>query len=293
MAYANGTRIALAKVDGGNEWQELMTRVALKSNAPWFDDSSVAVLAEMIQSLTTKSSQRLDRTITAASASMPGHTATAPYIQPVDRLFRDAFAAVGIEYLQIIKHSYQGEPVIGPEYAILAGHNLGLCQPYNSNQSCVRNSTLPTEAYYLVGYYSNELEVTATAETTLAYVLHAYPFVNYHLGAQARHRNPDEQYYWEAVREFLSLTLAEYRRVPTKVILYGDQSHEPRLRDIMMAVLEKFFTEEEMPEWIDDGLDPTFAGAFGAAEFALRKPYWLPPVEMDVERVSSAFQSPL
>lgn len=247
----------------------------------------------MIQELSTRGSGRLGRSITSAAASIPGHTAIAHWIHPVDRLLHEAFNANDIEYLQIFDCSYQGDPVVGPENSILAGHKLGLCDPHKSGNSCVRDDSPPYERYFLVGYYSNEIEVTATGDTMGPYVVHTYPFVDYNLRAEARYRNPDELYYWEAVRQFLSMPLAEFRRIPTKIIMYGDRSGEPRLRQIVMEVLEKFLREEQMPEWVDNGMDPVFVGALGAAEFALRKPYWVFANEKDVEVLPSELQVPL
>lgn len=194
-------------------------------------------------------------------------------------MVKQAFANVDLEYTPIVYYSSLGEPLLYPENSITAANNEGLCHPYTSSPSCVEdengNKKLPWQSYYLLGYYSHALEVTTTADTLTAYTMLPYPYVDYHLGAEIRDRKPDDPYYWEAVRQHLSLPLANFpHRKPNKVLLYGDRVRDDRLNQTSEGVLKAFLSDDEMPEWVDIGLNPAFAGAMGATEFALRQPYW-------------------
>jgi hypothetical protein len=194
----------------------------------------------------------------------------------MDGLLRAAFAAAELEYIQIAQFSYSGEPVLFPENSVLAGHDLGLCHPYTSTPDCVRKDgivTLPTEAYYYVGYYANALEVTVTSQVVIAYGIVPYPYQDHNLGAEELERqSPDV--YWGGVRRLLAMPLVQFaHRVPTKVIMYGDSGADEKMKATVQEVLHEYLADK-MPEWVDDGVDPVYAGAFGAAEFAKRKPYW-------------------
>lgn len=227
----------------------------------------------MVRLLRAAAESQLGVAIPAASATLPG----AHWTRTTNSIIKEAFREADIEYLQIAQYGQWGEPLIFPENSVLAGHKIGLCHPYTSPHTCLHkgNPDLPCESYYFVGYYGNEIEVTTTSDVYGAYSVNPYPFVDFHLGAEMRHRNPDESYYWEEVRKFLSKPMIQFSwRKPSKVILYGDRSGEPRLRDTVMEVLKSWLKEEEMPDWIDDGLNATFVGAMGAAEFAKRKPFW-------------------
>ncbi|KAI5369320.1 hypothetical protein Slin15195_G001960 [Septoria linicola] len=126
----------------------------------------------------------------------------------------------------------------------------------------------------MVGYYADALEATETSPTALAYGVTPYPYMDHQLGESMRHRNPDEAFYWEQVRRLLSTPLLGHVWRPTKVILYGDRSNNTRLREVVTDVLQAFLPEDRQPQWISDEVDPVFAGAMGAAEFAKRKRFW-------------------
>ena len=72
----------------------------------------------------------------------------------------------------------------------------------------------------------------------------------------------------ELIRE---LAYFNFRRKVTKVVVYGEHGEDRELREVMAEVL----AETGMtPSWVEDTVNSTFAGAFGAAEFSKRQPYW-------------------
>ena len=238
---------------------------------------ALSTLIAMLRSLVKQSERVTGHTVTAAAASMPCRNAINHWGSPVADLVREAFSWTGLEYLEIVSASYYGEPLLYPENVVLAGRNMGLCQPYTSPYSCLDDDSqlLPGVSYFLVGYYANALEVIITSTTYVAYGVTPGNFLDYDLGAEARHRNPDEAFYWEQVRRLLHIPLMRRKlKTPSKLVFYGEYSDDIHLRTVVREVIRSFLNEEDMPETVADDIDPVFAGALGAAEFAKRKPYW-------------------
>lgn len=280
MSFANGTKRALARVDGDKAWTDLMANLALEDQLSALSISSgVSLMTQMLRDLRKNAEMEFKQPIAAGSLTMAERVSVSRWGTPVGDMVKQAFLKVGLEYTEIVHYSSLGEPLLYPENSITAATDEGLCHPYTSSPSCVEDENghekLPWQSYYLLGYYSHALEVTTTADTLIAYTMWPYPYVDYHLGAEVRDRKPDAPYYWEAVRQHLSLPLANFpHRKPNKVFLYGDRVRDERLNQTLEGVLRAFLGDDEMPEWVDVGLDPAFAGAMGAAEFALRQPYW-------------------
>lgn len=88
------------------------------------------------------------------------------------------------------------------------------------------------------------------------------------------HKNPDEQYYWEGVKDFITNLFANHRSaLPAKVICYGDSCDNHQFRRVVIGEIDRFWGSENRPEWVQDDVDPRFASALGTAEFVLRYPY--------------------
>lgn len=108
--------------------------------------------------------------------------------------------------------------------------------------------------------------------------IHVYAFPNYHLGADMRNRNPrGEDFYWEAVWDHIRLPSIKWRiRAPEKVTIYGEFSEDQHLRALVQRMLRELLLPmgKKLPEWADDSVNATFVGALGAADFAMRKPFW-------------------
>ena len=260
-----------------------MQDISWKGDVRLLSDVAVArhveVLTGMLRELVRDSEDRLGQPVTIAVPGLPGRNLSSRFGTPVADLVKAAFAAAGLEYLPIVISSYLGEPLLYPENTVVAGHDFGFCHPYTSPHSCIENDEqlrhLPFHKYYLVGYYSNELEVIDVHPSRSVYGQIPTPYLDYRLGASMRYQNPDESYYWEEVRKFLSLPFI-YHSYGTvdKVILYGNCSKDEKLRATVKEVLGTFIDEDETPDFVDDDIDSVFAGAFGAAEFAKRDPYF-------------------
>ncbi|GIZ47215.1 hypothetical protein CKM354_001031400 [Cercospora kikuchii] len=283
ISHPNGSNIALARVNGDDAWRALMTRICFDPNSHLGKPGSTATSAsttmvDMIRALVKASEDRLGHRILAATVSMPSREDGSRGGRPISDLVRESFSVVGLEYLPSVFSSFFGEPLLYPENSIMAAHDLGLCHPYNvSKNHCLGppgRAERSKETYYLVGYYSDALEVIETSPTALAYEITPYPYTDHQLGESMRDRNPDEAFYWEQVRRILSMPLLKNIWKPTKVIVYGDRSNDTHLRQVIAEVLRAFLGEDEQPQWVSDNIDPVFAGAMGAAVFAKRQPFW-------------------
>ncbi|CAK1366432.1 unnamed protein product [Cercospora beticola] len=232
----------------------------------------------MLRSQISTTETILGHRIPEAALSMSGPDEGSHYGSPVADIVRKAFSLVGLGYTQIIAYSYYGEPLLYPENSIMAAHNLGLCHPYNvSSEYCLgpgRRDRLGREQDYMVGYYTDALEVILTSPTALAYSVTPYPYADYELGENMRQQNPDESFYWEQVRHLLSTPLLRHVWKPTRVVMYGDRSNDTQMQQLSKGVLKAFLADEEQPDWVKDKVNPVFAGAMGAAEFTKRELFW-------------------
>ncbi|SMR61188.1 unnamed protein product [Zymoseptoria tritici ST99CH_3D1] len=273
-SFTNGSNIPLARIEGDQTWRALMIKVSTEPDFPHCA-SCVSTLAAMLRSLSIAAANRLGQPIASASASMSAHDAGVHQpVPPLSNLIREAFSVVGLEYVRIMDFTYSGEPVLFPENSVLAGHGLGLCQPYTSNGSCLGtpdHRTLPLEVYYYVGYYANALEVSLSSAVETADGVVPHPYVDYSLGTEMLQYQSSEVY-WSSVRRLLTMPFLEQIWEPTKVIMYGDFGADEEMKKAIREVLGERLTK--MPEWVEDGVDPKYVAALGAAEFAKRKPYW-------------------
>lgn len=75
-----------------------------------------------------------------------------------------------------VLHHWDMDNSLHASHSILAGHGLGLCQAWSTENDfdCVVNQGLPAETYLLVAYYSHGVKVVLTEETTSVYDLTAY-----------------------------------------------------------------------------------------------------------------------
>jgi len=199
VSYSNGSNIALAHVDGDGAYRHLIYQLATEEDNYRISESARAsrlVLHEMIRKLVTLATSRLEEPVDAAVVSLPCHTRVRRNLDfSVEEILRNALASTGVEMLRILPHSIWGEPLIYAENTQVAGHGLGLCQPYTAHDfSCFENVS-SLAMYLLVGYYDNVLELTRTYEDHRAYDdwIHARPA--YHLGLEAQHGNPGDPYY--------------------------------------------------------------------------------------------------
>jgi hypothetical protein len=144
-----------------------------------------------------------------------------------------------------------------------ASYGLGLCHDPSNVYRCDKEQhETPVTTVLTVPYVRNALCVEVSVMKS-AYAYYPYstspPSMDFNLGAQALHDNPDEGYYWQAVRDRIVAGVIGGLPAnrPTKVFLLGDKTRGNTFKVIILGYV---------PDVYDD--DPVFSAARGAAEFA-------------------------
>lgn len=220
------------------------------------------------------SQERLQRYIPAATLAYPDlPTLVADNVE--NDIMRKAFAGVekssDLAYEQVLYGNEDND--IHAAQAILAGHGLGLCQPWEAEKDCNCEIGSARDVYFLAAYYSNGVEFILTEETTSVYDVQSHTYNNSSLGFQSK---PTKELaiasYWNHLRDLLRTALRDHAGLkPRTLILYGD-----KCTDEDQVVVDEVLGEvlaPDRPQRLQDGVDPTFAGALGVAELGKRKPY--------------------
>jgi hypothetical protein len=130
---------------------------------------------------------------------------------------------------------------------------------------------MPVTTVLMVLYTRNALCVEVSPmKSAYAY----YPYLmspssmDFNLGLQALHNNPDEEYYWQGVRDRIvaGVTGGLPANRPTKVFLLCDNTCRNTFKAVMEDALKSILGY--VPDVYDD--DPVFSAARDAAEFARR-----------------------
>ncbi|GIZ45392.1 hypothetical protein CKM354_000856200 [Cercospora kikuchii] len=239
-------------------------------------------ISRMFSKLVAASEERTREYVHAATVSYPNILGLVANNSGTD-IMRQAFAKIEaiipFSYEQVLSSLEGGSGDIHASHAVLAGHGLGLCQPWTAEEDCEceRHQNLLRETYLLAAYYSHGIEIVLTEETASVYHLQSYSYSNYSLGYSSKpssDENFEQEAYWENVREFIRDALLEHPDLrPGTAILYGDRCTDKEFQAVLVQVLYQVLGEKNQPNWLQDGADPKFAGALGAAELLKRKTY--------------------
>ncbi|WPB05051.1 uncharacterized protein RHO25_009700 [Cercospora beticola] len=236
----------------------------------------------MFSKLVAASEERTREYVHAATVSypnIPGLVANNIGTDIMRQAFAKIEAIVPVSYEQVLSSVEGASGDIHASPAVLAGHGLGLCQPCKAEQDCVceRHQKLPKETYLMAAYYAHGIEIVLTEETTSVYHLQSYTYSNYSLGYSSKPssgRDSEQEAYWDDVREFIGNALLEHPGLrPGMAMLYGDRCTDKEFQAVLRQVLYQVLGEENQPMWLQDGVDPIFAGALGAADLLKRKTY--------------------
>ncbi|KAL2060153.1 hypothetical protein VTL71DRAFT_9975 [Oculimacula yallundae] len=301
ISYPNGTVVNVAKIDALPSYREMFSRLSLHSSEhlhpPYVSvadalrdysrqmartsrkaaglpaSTDVGELAKLIISLRLAVEAHLDgRIISGAAVTIP-HLA-AIYSEDLE----DAFEYVGLIYLPQYPYWYGG---IFPESgAVYTGNGFGLCSNYTDRALCDEEKRSPPhqpshENILSIAYTTGILTSTWSIES----MGFSYPgsdmfkLVDLNLGWDERHENPNDDYYWETVRDAIvkpALEAIMYHHSNTsKILLHGDRSTNQRFQEVLKEVVHSILGNEiEIFE-----LDPVFAAVRGAAEMA-KIVYW-------------------
>ena len=226
----------------------------------------VGVLADMMSALQYSAEACLGHEISSALVATPNLVAL--YHEDVE----DALDYVKLKSLD------QPNPLfrLFRETAAVQGHyGFGLCDTPLDPDTCWDEITKMNDTDILTVVYTRHSLCLEICVMGSAYAIYPYRSVptsmDLTLGSDALERNPDDEYYWEAVRRRIIAAIAAARQYgkPTRVFVMGESIGSEKLRHILGDVLVRMLGY--MPEFYDD--DPVFAAAGGAAEFARRGGY--------------------
>ena len=224
----------------------------------------VAVLSAMLDSLREAVEGHLGHRIQAAAATVPHLIAL--YLEDL----HDAFEYVGLQSLDMpVRYGLLRETS-----AASAGHGLGLCTNYTDRDACkAEQQDMPDDVVMAVLYTHSAL-ITSLAVTKSPYYLwepHYRRIEDFRLGTDSRYDNPNEEYYWERLRDRLReiIVANQYSIKPTKVLLLGESARDDNFMRILTEALESVM--EKVPEMYQENAESI--AALGAAELALRAPW--------------------
>jgi hypothetical protein len=236
--------------------------------------SDVAAISTLIRDLKKATEEKLGFEIVSAAASLP----RIPAIYDED--LYDAFDYVGLGYLQIISATYHHTFLTYETMAALVGHGFSVCPNVTYPDSCSVDDL--QDNYYIVEYTKDSLFVYYTLARSAYYEIETAYF-DLGLGNNAQFHNPDESYYWEAVRKVLLQPLLDHTSTwPSKIILVGEEGsvNDRVFSQNLFLVLKEFFGKD-VPHVIDQ--DYQWVQSKGVAEFVRRRPYRPKPVKPETE----------
>ena len=201
-------------------------------NAGLFASEDVAVLSTMLAPLREAAESRLGHRIYSAATTMPHLIAL--YLEDI----RDVFKYLGLRYLAMpVRYGR-----LHQTSTAYAGYGFGLWSRYTELATCkAEQQAMPDHVVMAVLFTASALTVTLSV-TKLAYYLWEplYRHIeDFGLGSDAKQDNPNEDYYWERVRDRLReiMVLHQYYERPSKVLLLGESAHEERFQRILNEAL--------------------------------------------------------
>lgn len=219
------------------------------------------ILSRMIKALRMEAERFIGQSMVAAAMSIP-------QIAGLD----EEGVQYAFDYLNLIYIDFPfllASP-IHSSATIYAGNGLGLCANYTRPDICLEEEGhLRGSLILAISYTHNSLMASEVEIASPYWMRENTNIAELTLGYNARHENPDENYYWEKVRDTISFPIVAsgvYRNV-TKVMLSGDASRSSRFRQVLKEVADSVL--EVVEGVIDD--DPVHSAAKGVAELAKRE----------------------
>ena len=223
-------------------------------------------LADMMSALLYRAEEFLGHKVTSTLAATPDLVAL--YCEDLE----DAFDYIEVKSLDEPNGLFR----LFRETAAVQGHyGFGLCEKPFQPAACLDEIRKMNSTDVLTIFYTRRSLCLEVCVMNSAYSIYPYPSVptsmDFTLGSDAIREGPNDDYYWEAVRERIVRAIAAalpYRK-PTRVFLMGESIDSARLRQILSDTLVEMLSY--MPDVYAD--DPVFAASSGAAEFARRGGY--------------------
>ncbi len=194
-----------------------------------------------------------------------------PALYPED-IF-DALEYVGLDYYVHDPLDPLKTRMLHDNRATYAGYGFGLCDNYTDVTACKaqhrRDWQGRGEFIFAILYTKTSLAATVT-HLIGAYSVIESPIRLRQLGSDTRLNNPNEEYYWEAVRQTILHELMNFHYVHlSKVIVTGDSAQDETFLRFLEATISS--VREHEVELLYR--DPVYVTAKGAAEMAKRAVY--------------------
>lgn len=289
LSFPNGTITALSKIAASPDYHEVLSRLSLESSthptppySNWDEElrdaprqrvrqkrkasglpasRDVAALSNMTSHLRTAAENHLRYRVTHVLISTPNLLAL------YDEDIQDTLEHVGLKSADVtMKVRSLWETISG-----YAGYGQGLCRDYRNITGCQEEQQSMSDEEIMAVLFTTTALTVSLSTVKSAYGLWEPPYrriTDFELGLKSRHENPNERYYWEAVKDRLREIMVEnqYYKRPDKVLLFGEASGEEKFHDVLNESLSSVM--EEMPPILDS--QSLYAPAEGAAEFAKR-----------------------
>jgi hypothetical protein len=283
VRYHNGSVSNLVKVEGSSEYKALMRDVVsedidltspsalreshqktLRFTSSGAEEEVRTIIGNILSALKAKAEAYLSHTLDSAIVTFP----TGLH----ERQVHGALRYAGIQPL--------GEDVshlsLVPASAAAAASGIGLCDSYTELDICdVEEAHLPDSRVLAIEYTGASLTVSLApfqaSRSSFDWMLRR----DWDLGADSLPTTPEEsKLYWSQVRDKIQeLPLAVSRKSITHVLLMGEAALDETFLETMRDALHDVLPDELVSRAADCGaifVDPTFAAARGAAEFAKR-----------------------
>lgn len=223
----------------------------------------------MLNSLRHAAEAFLGQNVSEALAATPNLVAS--YREDIE----DSFTYIGLRSLDNPNYLYR---LFRETNAAAASYGIGMCHDYTDQASCREElHNMTSQSMLSVSYTRDalcvELVVISSAYWYLAYPS-SPPSMDFSLGSNALHDNPDEAYYWASVRDTIYRGIMpgfKIGRRPRHAFVFGESSTDPKFRRVLKESLSGFLGTDL--EILDD--HQVFAPARGAADIALRGSYML------------------
>lgn len=187
----------------------------------------------------------------------------------------DAFEYAGLIYIPHYPYWYGG--LFYETGAVYVGNGFGLCSNYTDPVGCDHERKNPpyqpmNENVLSVSYTRGLFTSTWASEGMwFSYPAPEGPVVaDLNLGWDKRDENPNQEYYWAAVRDAIITPVLEankyIRRETSKVLLHGEYALNERFQNVLREAVEGVLPNK--PEIF--AVDPVYSSARGAAEMAKR-----------------------
>ncbi|EON63514.1 hypothetical protein W97_02742 [Coniosporium apollinis CBS 100218] len=272
ISYHNGSTANVARVNASETYHKTMSRLSRMSSRYRVSPADARALGDMIKDLRAEAEDFLEYPLSSVVGTivnlegLNGNTLDA------------AFEHAGLGVIQLRFFNY-------PAYETMtayAGNGLGICSDYKNRTACKIERMAMQDIYVLSVLYTKTALTVALTLMASANDLYEHPPLkveDFTLGHDARHQNPNEKYYWEAVKDAVRRAVVwdvGPMRQPAKLLLFGESSGDAKFRAVLNETCQELL--EELPQWYDN--EPVFVAARGAAELAKRKPFdpWRPAV---------------